>query len=297
MTIEQSADARTNGHARSWLEVATPSATALAPAEPPQPRVTVLIPTLNEEQNIRWVIERVPAHVDEVLLVDRSTDGTVEAATEARPDVRVVTQRGRGKGDALRTGFAHATGDYIVVLDADGSMDPGEIDYYVAALDDGYDFAKGSRFLRGGGSLDLTRIRTLGNRALLSTVNRMWRVGFTDLCYGYFAFRRNRLRDLAPMATGFEIEAELIVRALTARLRIAEVPSVELARQYGVSNLHAWRDGNRILRTVLKERLNMAPRRVVASLDYGVIQELIYRGTSPSGQLPGLDMETSPDVA
>jgi glycosyltransferase involved in cell wall biosynthesis len=224
--------------------------------------VSCVIPTLNEERNIAWVMQRIPQWVDEVLLVDGlSTDRTVEIASAIRPDLVVVREPGRGKGAALCTGFARATGDYIVIIDADGSMDPAEIDYYVAVLDQGYHFAKGSRFLRGGGSVDLTRIRTWGNWALKSVVNVMWRVSFTDLCYGFLAFHRDRLTLLAPTAPGFEIEAELIARALNARLRIAEVPSVELNRHYGESNLHAWRDGRRILRTVVGERIGRRPRR------------------------------------
>jgi glycosyltransferase involved in cell wall biosynthesis len=238
------------------------------PEGPPRtkrrPSVSCVIPTLNEERNIAWVMQRIPQWVDEVLLVDgHSTDRTVEIAQAIRPDLVVVRELGRGKGAALCTGFARATGDYIVIIDADGSMDPAEIDYYVTVLDQGYHFAKGSRFLRGGGSVDLTRIRTFGNWALKSVVNAMWGVSFTDLCYGFLAFHRDRLAMLAPAAPGFEIEAELIARALNARLRIAEVPSVELVRHYGESNLHAWRDGRRILRTVVSERLRRRTRTAV----------------------------------
>lgn len=278
MSIEKSATRQSNGHVPPWLKVATTPVAA-------RRLVSAVIPTLNEERNIGWVIGRIPPQVDEIVLVDgHSTDRTVEVARAVRPDVVVVAQRGRGKGDALCTGFRHVTGDYVVVLDADGSMDPLEIDYYITALDEGYDFAKGSRFLRGGGSLDLTRLRTFGNRLLLSTVNQMWRVGFTDLCYGFFAFRRDRLPELAPAATGFEIEAELIAHALTARLRIAEVPSVELPRQYGVSHLHTWRDGNRVLRTVLRERLANRPHRIVAAFDRSAMLPLLRQ--VPVAQLP-----------
>jgi hypothetical protein len=218
--------------------------------------VTAVIPTLNEERNIAWVIERIPPIVDEVLVVDgHSVDRTVEVARATRPDVVVVQQEGRGKGSALRSAFAAARGDYIVVLDADGSMDPVEIDYYVAALDVGYEFAKGSRYLKRGGSLDLTRIRSMGNKALTGAVNLLWGVAMTDLCYGYFALRRDRYAMLGARSTGFEIECELVVNALSRGLLVAEVPSIELCRQHGVSNLSAWRDGRRVLLTLLSRRL------------------------------------------
>lgn len=221
--------------------------------------VTVVVPAMNEERNIAWVLERIPEYVDEVMLVDgHSRDRTVAVARRARPGVRVVQQRGCGKGAAMRTGFEEARGDYVVVLDADGSMDPAEIDYYVEALDQGYDLVKGSRELPGAGSLDITPTRRWGNNVLVSAVNLIWGSEFTDLCYGYLAFRRDRLEDLALTGRGFEIETEIAINAINAGLRIAEVPTVELLRQYGTSNLNAWRDGRRILGFLARARV--APR-------------------------------------
>ena len=90
---------------------------------------------------------RLPGCVDEVVIVDgHSTDDTIAVAQALLPDVRMVTQTGRGKGDALPCGFAAAHGDIIVMLDADGSTDPAEIPIYLQALLAGADFAKGSRF-------------------------------------------------------------------------------------------------------------------------------------------------------
>jgi glycosyltransferase involved in cell wall biosynthesis len=238
-------------------------------AEAPRPAtVTLVVPALNEERNIRWVLERVPSCVTEIVLVDGfSSDRTVAVARETRPDIVVTTQRGRGKGAALRTGFETATGDYIVAIDADGSMEPGEIEYYVTALSQGYDVVKGSRHLRASGSLDLTMVRRLGNNALVGAVNMMWGCTFSDLCYGYFGFRREHLDSLALHARGFEIETELAVHAVTTGLRIAEVPSVELLRHHGESHLSAWRDGWNIFRLLARERLPMARRPLVDELD------------------------------
>lgn len=231
-------------------------------------RVTVVVPTLNEERNIAWVLERIPAWVDEVVLVDGfSADRTIEVAKSVRPDIVVVTQRGRGKGSALRTGFGAASGDYIVAIDADGSMDPAEIEYYVAALDIGYDLVKGSRHLGTSGSLDLTLVRRLGNSALVGAVNVMWGSQLSDLCYGFFGFRRSCLERLELHARGFEIETELAVRAISSGLRIAEVPSVELLRHHGQSNLSAWRDGWGIFRLLARERLPIPRRPLVDALD------------------------------
>jgi hypothetical protein len=228
------------------------------------PHVSLVIPALNEAENLPWVLERIPSSVDEVILVDGdSNDDTIGVARRCRPDIRVVRQRGRGKGVALRTGFAAARGDYIVMIDADGSMHPAEIGLFVAALDEGYQFVKGSRFLPEAGSEDLTALRKLGNRCLTSAVNVLFNVPFSDLCYGYVAFRRDVLPVLQLTSHGFEIETELILHAVKARLRIAEVASVELERRHGESNLNAYRDGKRVVRMLARERLHKEPPPVV----------------------------------
>ncbi|MET7599237.1 glycosyltransferase family 2 protein [Streptomyces sp. NPDC004082] len=225
-----------------------------------QAAVSLVIPALNEARNIAWVFEQIPACVDEVILVDGdSTDATIPMAQYCLPTVHSVRQSGRGKGNALRTGFLEAKGDYVVMMDADGSMSPAEIPHFVHFLDHGYDFVKGSRFVAGGGSLDLTPIRKMGNHALLIATNRLYHARLTDLCYGFCAFRRSFLDQLDLHAAGFEIEAEMIVHALRSGLRIAEVPSLELPRRSGCSNLHAISDGRRVLRTLFAERPGARP--------------------------------------
>jgi glycosyltransferase involved in cell wall biosynthesis len=215
--------------------------------------VSLVIPVKNEARNIAWVLEQIADDVDEVILVDgNSTDATLITARSCRPDIKVVPQEGTGKGSALRTGFLAATGDIIVIMDADGSMVPQEIRHYLHFLTNGYDFVKGSRFIGGGGSLDITPFRRLGNRFLLAVFNTLYHGDLTDLCYGFCAFHRRYLELLALSATGFEIEAEMVVRAMRVGLRIAEVPSLELPRRTGKSNLHSIRDGIRVLRTVLR---------------------------------------------
>jgi glycosyltransferase involved in cell wall biosynthesis len=220
-----------------------------------KPVVSLIVPTLDEERNIGWVLERLPPVVDEVILVDgRSTDDTIAVARRVRPDIRVVLERRAGKGAALRAGFAAARGDFIAMIDADGSMDPSEIEQYIAPLRHGLDFVKGSRFMTGGGTSDMSHIRRLGNASLLGAVNVLYDTTFTDLCYGFMAFRRDRLGDLQLTADGFEIETEMVVRAILGGLSISEVPSFEAERLHGDSHLSAWRDGRRVLATLLRER-------------------------------------------
>lgn len=219
------------------------------------PSVSVVIPTLNEAKNLPHVLPRIPEWVHEVLIVDGlSTDNTIEVALSLRKDVKIVMQEGRGKGAALRSGFKAASGEIIVMLDADGSTDPAEIPVYVGALLAGADFAKGSRFLQGGGTTDMEFHRRMGN--LFFTMTARWMFGgtFTDLCYGYNAFWKCAIDGLELDGNGFEIETMMNVRALYFGLKVAEVPSFESPRIHGTSNLHAWRDGLRVLKTLLKER-------------------------------------------
>ena len=220
----------------------------------PTPTVSLIIPTRNEARNVAEVLGRLPKMVNEVVLVDASSDVTKLMARSSRSDIRIINEPAPGKGNALRAGLAAAHGDILVAMDADGSMSPEEIPRFVHPLEHGFDFTKGSRFMAGGGSLDITPIRRLGNRALVEAANVLLGVHYTDLCYGFFALRRLFLESLDLRSTGFEIETEIIVRAQLVGLRIAEVPSVELPRRNGVSNLRTVRDGTRVLRTLLTER-------------------------------------------
>jgi glycosyltransferase involved in cell wall biosynthesis len=236
------------------------------------PRVSVVIPTYNEAKNLPHVFGLLPEDLHEVIVVDgNSVDDTVEVARSLRPDVVVVRQNRIGKGNAMACGFAAVTGDIVGMLDADGSADPREIERYVAALVDGADFAKGTRFAPGGGSADITRVRAWGNRWLNRIANALFGTRYTDLCYGYNAFWAHCLPALeldagAPRSEhsrtdklwgdGFEIETLINTRIAKAGLSITEVPSYEAERIHGQSNLNTWRDGLRVLRALLVERFN-----------------------------------------
>jgi glycosyltransferase involved in cell wall biosynthesis len=226
-------------------------------------RVSIVIPTLNEEENLPHVLARLPRGLHEVIVVDgHSTDRTVAVARRLRPGVRIVMQTGRGKGNALAEGFAVCSGDIVVTLDSDGSTDAREIPRFVAALCNGADFVKGSRFAQGGASSDITRIRKLGNHALSALVNALYGTSYTDLCYGYNAFWTRCLPYMRVDCDGFEVETLINIRIAKAGLVVHEVPSYERNRIHGASNLNAVRDGSRVLRTIARERTSAASRRL-----------------------------------
>jgi glycosyltransferase involved in cell wall biosynthesis len=261
------------------------------------PRVTVIIPTLNEARNLPYVFSGLPKGLHEIIIVDgHSVDDTLATARRLRPDVRIVTQSRRGKGNALACGFEAATGDIIVMVDADGSADPAEIPKFVDALLDGADFAKGTRFIDGGGSSDITRLRRLGNRALSSLVNLLCRTKYSDLCYGFNAFWRCHVPvlDLVAESTtpigqgirlwgdGFEVETLINIRVARAGLLVREVASYEHPRIHGVSNLNAFSDGIRVLRTILVELCYPSARKSHAQ-----------HTSLPSADLQRVNAETS----
>jgi glycosyltransferase involved in cell wall biosynthesis len=249
------------------------------------PRISVVIPTLNEAKNLPYVFSRLPEGLFEVIVVDgNSVDDTVAVARRLRPDVNVVRQTRRGKGNALACGFEAATGDVIAMVDADGSADPAEIPRFVRALLSGADFAKGTRFAAGGGSSDITRLRRLGNRMLGVVVNLCHGTHYSDLCYGFNVFWQKHVPvldlDIASPPSGrgdgrlwgdgFEIETLIHMRIASEGLRVVEVPSFEHPRIYGASNLDAFSDGLRVLTTILVEQRRALRRHRSARRPRGV---------------------------
>lgn len=243
------------------------------------PKLSIIVPARNEARNLEVVLPSLPADAEIIVVDGHSVDDSAAVVARVRPDARFVQQTRRGKGNALAVGFAVASGDVIVMFDADGSADPGEIDRFVAALLEGADFAKGSRILPGGGSSDITRLRDFGNKALTRLANVLFGTMYTDLCYGYNAFWADIRQSLdlpspVPVSEdmlwgdGFEIETLLNCRVAISDLRVTEVPSVELLRLFGASNLHAVKDGLRVLKTLTTEwsrarRAKRTPAQVI----------------------------------
>jgi len=222
--------------------------------------VAVIIPTLNEEKNIGNVIlELKKIGYNNILIIDgNSQDKTIEVAKEH--DVNIIVQDKMGKGAALRQAFNHSglNGQAIVMMDADGSMNPKEIPLLIRSLNSNADLVKGSRFLLSGYSEDMNLIRRIGNQFFVLLVNLFWSTDYTDLCYGFAAFRRTALEKLRLhlKSSSFEIETEVFIKAKKLGLTIVETPSIELRRRHGKSNLRIFRDGFRILRVIIEELVN-----------------------------------------
>ncbi len=218
-----------------------------------KPKITALICTFNEEENLPHVLPKIPGLIDEVLLVDgHSTDKTVETATKLCPDIRVLYQPNRGKDDSLKYGVEQAGGDIIITLDADGTTNPEEIPKFIEPLLNGYDFVKGSRFLNIRPK-KMRWHRHLGNRILITETNLIFGTKYTDLCSGYNAFwKKSWERINFPDEFGYE--PMITLRARKAGLKIMEISCLDQGRISGASKLPNWRQGWGAFKTILKER-------------------------------------------
>lgn len=236
-------------------------------------KCTLIIPTMNEEENLKLLLPKIPQFIDEVIVVDgNSLDSTRDVAENSERVNLVVTQKRKGKGAALSRGFLNSTGDYVFIIDADGSMDPSELSVFASALEGGASLVKGSRYKSNGGSSDITFFRSSGNLALTKLANWLYRKKWSDLAYGYAGFKRNALIALEisyldtkvagkfshrrmSYGQGFEIETLMFCRAVRRGFNVQEVPSWENERINGSSNLRAISDGTRALTAMIVERI------------------------------------------
>jgi glycosyltransferase involved in cell wall biosynthesis len=214
-------------------------------------KISLIIPTMNESKNIPYVFGKIPPIVDEIIVIDSSQDDTVEVIKAVTPHAKIIRTKPNGKGNALKIGFQNASGDIFVIIDADGSMNPDEIPRFIEPLFNDCDVVQGSRIL--GGSEDLTLFRRFGNFIFVTLVNTIFDCNYSDLCYGFRAFKKEVIAQIKILSDGFEVETELSIKTRKSGFRICEIPSFEGRRIHGTTNLKAYRDGLRILLRIFKE--------------------------------------------
>ncbi|MEK6891832.1 MAG: glycosyltransferase family 2 protein, partial [Nanoarchaeota archaeon] len=196
---------------------------------------SIVIPTLNEEKNIRILLQQIDHKKYEIIVVDGgSTDKTVEIAKRFGV---IIIYTSKGKGAALRKGMDAARSDIIVTMDADLSHRISEINLLIEAVKSGYDICMGSRFIMGGGTDDMPLYRKLGNKFFIWLVNALWGTNYSDLCYGYRSFRKSVIKKLNLESDGFGIETEISIKAAKKKLKIIEIPSYEKKRLHGEGKL------------------------------------------------------------
>ncbi|MBI3909406.1 MAG: glycosyltransferase family 2 protein [Armatimonadetes bacterium] len=227
-----------------------------SPTQPsPALRVSLVIPTLNEEATIADVIAAAAPHVDEVLVVDgHSRDTTREIAATA--GARVCVQPGKGKGDAIRYALTQARGEVVVFMDADGSHEPSDIPRLVApALAGDADLVVGCRMTGGSDELhgDIPKfLRLIGSEIITIVINYRWRVQLTDVQNGFRALRRDIGLRLGLRENNFAIEEEMVMKALRQGYRVRNVSSHEYERRHGQSRIVLRREWFSFVWCVLK---------------------------------------------
>ena len=210
----------------------------------PQPRVTVVIPTKNEEGLIGEIVDSVRPYADEVLVIDgHSKDRT--RAVAAEHGARVELDGGKGKGDALRRAMDIATGEIVVFIDADGSHETKDIPALIAPIAAGTaDLVIASRGRGGSDELHGTLeqlIRYVGSQLIMLAINYRWDVRLTDSQNGFRAIRREVGQKLGLRSNLTTIEQEMLMRALKGGYRVSEIASHEYTRRWGTSKVVVWK--------------------------------------------------------
>ena len=244
-----------------------------ASGEVPPKLLSVIIPCLNEAENIEQCVETAwramkSAGIDgEVIVADNgSEDGSAELAESA--GASVVHELRRGYGSAYIAGFAAAHGTYIVMADADLTYDFNEIPSFLHELQDGADMVIGDRMRNIHPGAMPWHHRYIGNPLLSRLLNLLFHTGVSDAHCGMRAFRRDRLELLALRTTGMEFASEMVVRAAKEKLDIREIP-IEYHPRGGESKLSSFRDGWRHLRFLLLHSPNhlfILPGALMAAL-------------------------------
>ena len=224
--------------------------------------VSVIIPVFNEERTVGDIITRTKNTLEklklpyEVIVVD---DGSVDRSLEISQakEANVLRNTHQGKGHAIRSGFKWAKGNIIVTLDSDGSHKPEEIPLILqCVMEDKVDFAIGSRFFNTeANKAKIPRLNRLGNRIFNSLIGLLTGVKISDSQSGFRAIRSAIIKKMELNSRGYEVESEMLIKALKMGVRVAEVPITFEQRTVGKSRLDPIKDGIRILNSIIKSYL------------------------------------------
>lgn len=203
-------------------------------------KVSIIIPCKDEAEGLKKIIQSVKPYSNDIVIMDgHSKDNTRDIALKEK--VRYFLDHGKGRGEAVRSGFNKTKNEYILIFDADGSSDCRDIPLLLSPLfKESADLVIGSR--RTGGSFDLKMdfhgiLRSSGSDFLVLLVNKRFNADFSDILFGFRALKKSSLKKLNLKANGHELEQEMVVNALKNKLKIVEVPSRENARKWGKSKL------------------------------------------------------------
>jgi glycosyltransferase involved in cell wall biosynthesis len=225
--------------------------------------VSVVIPVFNEEVTVGSIVTRAKKTLEqlgvsyEILVVD---DGSVDKSARIAQELeaRVLKEAHQGKGFALRSGFRQAKGELVVTLDADGSHQPEEIPQVLRYLmEDRADFVVGSRFFNSkANQTKIPRINRAGNRMFNGLIGHLTGAQISDSQSGFRAIRSSLIKRMKLGSHGYEVESEMLVKALRMGARVAETPISFVQRTVGTSKLDPIRDGARILHAIITSYLS-----------------------------------------